>query len=152
VRQKAMIEERETMGLTSIEYLLFEGQNCVHEIIALRIEQATLTLAVKPQSQLHPPFTVQFHQVELLHEEVLDEDTAFPWEIIGFDAHHLGSGRWKFHLLCLEKELLWNSSWVRIVSTSIEHLVFQGQNLIHEVILLTIEQATLTLMVAPQPQ
>jgi hypothetical protein len=104
------------MGLTSIEYLLFEGQNCVHEVILLTIEQATLTLMVAPQSQWHSPFTVQFHQIEHLHEEVLDEDTRFPWHIIGFDSHALGSGQWEFILHCLEKEVVWNSSWPIIVS------------------------------------
>lgn len=104
------------MELTPIENLVFQGQNLVHRVIMLIVEQGTLTLTVSPQLPLHPLFTVRFHRVEHLHEEVLAEDTALPWDIIGFDSYALSPGQWEFILHCLEKEVVWNSSWPTIVS------------------------------------
>lgn len=104
------------MTLTPIEHMLFRGQNLVHQVMLLTVEQETLTLTVSAPSQSQSSFTVQFHQVEHIHEDVLEEDTSFPWHIIGFDTNALSSGQWQFVLHCNEKEVGWNSSWPIILS------------------------------------
>jgi hypothetical protein len=99
--------------LTAIESKLYSdlgGQGVTHFTFTLNV----ICMHLAPWEGPQVVTTAAFNEAKLTSVRTDPDDVddlALPWDVISFECHELGSGRWQFVLYCSSIEWCFESLW-----------------------------------------